>query len=72
MAFCGVPIFVEGPIHEFQYPRNSNFSVSIIKENVMATKFEPHKCVIFVQSTKTGTHENKIIHSIKSKYISYP
>ena len=29
----------------------------------MATNFEPHKCVIFVQSTKIGTHENKAIHS---------
>ena len=30
----------------------------------MATNFEPHKCVIFVQSTKIGTHKNKAIHSI--------
>ena len=30
----------------------------------MATNFEPHKFVIFVQSTKIGTHENKAIHSI--------
>ena len=29
----------------------------------MATNFEPHKCVIFVQSTKIGSHENKAIHS---------
>ena len=29
----------------------------------MATNFEPHDCVIFVQSTKIGTHENKAIHS---------
>ena len=29
----------------------------------MATKFEPHECVIFVKSTKIGTHENKVIHS---------
>ena len=28
----------------------------------MATNFEPHECVFFVQSTKTGTHENKDIH----------
>ena len=26
--------------------------------------FEPHECVIFVQSTKIGTHEYKGIHSI--------
>ena len=30
----------------------------------MATNFEPNECVIFVQSTKIGTHENKAIHSI--------
>ena len=29
----------------------------------MATNFEPHECVIFAQSTKIGTHENKAIHS---------
>ena len=29
----------------------------------MATNFEPHECVIFVQSTKIGNHENKAIHS---------
>ena len=30
----------------------------------MATNFEPKECVIFVQSTKIGTHENKGIHNI--------
>ena len=30
----------------------------------MATIFEPHEWVIFVQSTKIGAHENKAIHSI--------
>ena len=30
----------------------------------MATNFEPHECIIFVQSTEIGTHENKAIHSI--------
>ena len=25
--------------------------------------FEPHECVIFVQSMKIGTQENKAIHS---------
>ena len=30
----------------------------------MATNFEPQECVIFVQSTKIGTHENKAIHRI--------
>ena len=29
----------------------------------MATNFEPHKYVIFAQSTKIGTHENKAILS---------
>ena len=29
----------------------------------MATKFEPHGCVIFIQSTIIGTLENKGIHS---------
>ena len=29
----------------------------------MATTFEPHENVIFAQSTKIGTHENKAIHS---------
>ena len=35
-----------------------------MKENTMATNFEPHECVIFIQSTKIGTHENKAIHSM--------
>ena len=34
-----------------------------MKENTIAWNFEPHECVIFVQSTKIGTHENKAIHS---------
>ena len=29
----------------------------------MATNFEPHECVHYVQSTKIGTHENKAIHT---------
>ena len=35
-----------------------------MKENIMATNFEPHECVILVQSMKIGTHENKAINSI--------
>ena len=35
-----------------------------MKENTKTTNFEPHECVIFIQSTKIGTHENKAIHSI--------
>ena len=30
----------------------------------MATSFEHQEFVIFAQSTKIGTHENKAIHSI--------
>ena len=30
----------------------------------MATNFEPHEWVMFVQSTKIGTHENKGIYSM--------
>ena len=35
-----------------------------MKENTMATNFESHECVIFVQSTKIGSHENEAIHSM--------
>ena len=34
-----------------------------MKEKAIATNFEPHKYVIFAQSTKIGTQENKAIHS---------
>ena len=37
----------------------------------MATNFEPHECVIFVQSMKIGTHENKAIHSILNGIFLY-
>ena len=37
----------------------------------MATNFEPHECVIFLQSTKIGTHENKTIHSITKLFLNY-
>ena len=33
----------------------------------MASNFEPHECVIFVQSTKIGTHKNKAIYSIAAQ-----
>ena len=43
-----------------------------MKENTLATNFEPHECIIFVQSTKIGTHENKAIHStIQNIEITY-
>ena len=32
--------------------------------NTMATNFEPLEFVIFVQSTKIGSHENKAMASI--------
>ena len=46
-------------------------------KNTMATNFEPHECVISVQSTKIGTHENKAIHSIAlhmsvGRYVGLP
>ena len=34
----------------------------------MARNFEPHEYVIFVQSKKMGTHENKAIHSNQNLY----
>ena len=37
----------------------------------MAMNFEPHECVIFVQSKKIGTHENKHTESI-AKAIQVP
>ena len=33
----------------------------------MSTKFEPHECVNFVQSTKIGTNVNK---DIRSNFVS--
>ena len=57
MRYCGwlnirgVPIFVvfvEGPIQDFSL----RFSVRSMKENIMATDFEPHEGVILVQSKK--------------------
>ena len=45
----------------------------------MAENFEPNECVIFVQSKKIGTHENKAIHSspdfmskVASKTVTHP
>ena len=34
-----------------------------MKESTTATSFEPHECVIFVQSTKICTDKNKAIHN---------
>ena len=34
-----------------------------MKENMMTTNFEHQERVIFIQSTKIGTHENKANHS---------
>ena len=35
-----------------------------MKENTMATNFEPLESVIFRSIQELGTHENKAIHSI--------
>ena len=35
-----------------------------MKENIMATNFEPNECVILFRFTKIGTDEYKAIHSI--------
>ena len=39
----------------------------------MATNFEPDECVIFAQSLKIGTHENKamLILSVKIGILSF-
>ena len=58
---CGVR---EGSNPWILVPTKLGLSVWIIKENAAATKFEPHECVIFFQSMKIGTYENKAIHSI--------
>ena len=66
----GVPIFVvfvEGPIHEFQYPRISNFLSELWRKILWPRNFEPLECVNFEQSTKIGTYKNKAVHS---KYIA--
>ena len=34
-----------------------------MKENAKTTNFEPNEFVVFAQTTKIGTHENKAIHS---------
>ena len=33
-----------------------------MKENAMTMNFEPRECVIFAQTAKIGTNENKAIH----------
>ena len=66
LKFRGVPVFVvfnEGLIHEFQYPLNCNFFVGIMKENTMATNFEPQECVIFVQFRKMKIEPSTVPHS---------
>ena len=37
----------------------------------MAANFEPNECIIFVKSTKIGTHKNKAIHSFKGKLLGH-
>ena len=43
------------------------FYMNYERKHYMATNFEPHECIIFVQSTKIDTHKNKPIHSITRK-----
>ena len=67
LNFRGVPIFVvfvEGPVHEFQCQRKSHFLYELWRKILWLTNFEPRQCLIFLQSTKIGTHKNKAIHSI--------
>ena len=59
----------------FQSTNSSTHEIVIFCMNyegkyTMATNFEPNECVIYVQSTKIGTHENKAIHSMQAKYIT--
>ena len=66
LKFRGLPIFMvfmEGPIQEFQYPQNDNFLYDLWKKMLWPRISNPTN-VIFVQSMKIGTHENKVIHSI--------
>ena len=38
----------------------------------MAMNFEPHKCVIFIQSLKFGTYDNKtIVHSMFLAWLNW-
>ena len=55
--------FRGGPKPRIPVATKLQFSVWIMKENIMATNFEPNECVILVQSMKIGTHKNKAIHS---------
>ena len=57
-------VFVEGPINEIKLTHRKGFSVLIMKVNAMTMNFEPHKCVLFAQTTKICTHENKAIHGM--------
>ena len=52
-------------------PTKKQFSVSIMKENAITTNFDPHECVIFAKSTKIGTHENKVIHSMNNSASTF-
>ena len=66
LNFLRVPIFVvfvEGPIHEFQCPRNSDFLYELWRKILWPRNFEPHEYLIFLQSMKIGTLENKAIQS---------
>ena len=62
--------FRGGPDPRIPVPTKKEFVVWIVKENTVATNFEPHEYVIFAYSTKIRTQENKAIHSTdaSSKY----
>ena len=63
--FRGVPIFVvfvEGPIYEFKYPRNSEFLYELWRKILWQRILNPTNASFF-QSTKIITSENKAIHN---------
>ena len=47
--------------------------ISVMKENIIATHFDPHACVMLVQSTTIGNNENKAIYDtvIDDKLVAF-
>ena len=67
LNFRGVPIFVvfvDSPIHEFQYPRISDFLYKYEGKYHGHEFWTPRICH-FRSNHEIGTHENKAIHSIQ-------
>ena len=60
--------FRGGSLPQISVP--TEFSVWIIKEITLTTNFEPLESLIFLQSTKIATHENKNFHSMRSAIIT--